>query len=247
MMKQKIFGIVLVTILAATSAAIFNTGCYDDSQARVTIHLERNDLAFNNIKNNRRFIDRVLEFFSTPAEAMSTDWVNNHGDLTLTITSADFDDMVFVIPASATEYSVSLPPSDGVTFTVISEFNTPVAGRKKTWGGHTKTNISSGGVDLTIKMIPMTWVALSAATMATILVSWEFIDPAPSNATSYIIYRSTSLNGPYTSVYTTPSISTNSYANGGLVSGTLYYYKIAVQGSDGIGVMSDSASFVAPF
>jgi hypothetical protein len=45
MFSRKIYGIMIILLLAA-GVAITTTRCYDDkNEARVTIHLERNDLA----------------------------------------------------------------------------------------------------------------------------------------------------------------------------------------------------------
>nr|HPJ43243.1 hypothetical protein [Spirochaetota bacterium] len=71
MFSRKITGIMIILLLAA-GIAITTTRCYDDkNEARVTIHLERNDLAAMGIQPQpeKHFIDRVLEFFSTRAEA----------------------------------------------------------------------------------------------------------------------------------------------------------------------------------
>lgn len=247
MLRKKISGVIVIFFLITVSGSFYFLGCYeDDNRARIVLHLERNDLAFYENFRNKRLIDKFLELFSTPAEAVTTNWLDNQGDLTLTVTSPDFADMEFLIPLGATEYSISIPVSDNVTFTVISRYNIPAVGIKKNWGGHITANVTSGENNLTVKMIPMTWLSLFPATIATIGISWEAIDPAPANASSYLIYRSTSSTGPFVHVLTVSSIFSNNTTNSGLVSGTVYYYRIAIQGSDGVGVMSDAVSLTAP-
>ena len=44
--------------------------------------------------------------------------------------------------------------------------------------------------------------------------------------TGYRIYRSTSKDGKYTKVATVSNKSSNTYTDGGLISGKTYYYKI---------------------
>jgi hypothetical protein len=73
----------MILILITASAVILSSGCYqDDGDSRVTIHLERYDLSSNDIKHDKRFIDRILELFSTPAEAGAF-WSNVKTDLTI--------------------------------------------------------------------------------------------------------------------------------------------------------------------
>jgi len=67
MSGNKIFGIIFMLFITTASAAILSTGCYDDNEARVTIHLERNDLEALGIQPEKHFVDKVLEFFSTRA------------------------------------------------------------------------------------------------------------------------------------------------------------------------------------
>ncbi|HPS87769.1 MAG TPA: hypothetical protein PLY36_13550, partial [Spirochaetota bacterium] len=122
MSGNKIFGIIFMLFITTASAAILSTGCYDDNEARVTIHLERNDLAFQKEIKQKRVIDRVLEFFSTPAYAV-IGWSSEHGQystLTLRIRSSSFSEMTYSIPQSATTYTVEVPSGKDITFEIIS-------------------------------------------------------------------------------------------------------------------------------
>lgn len=237
MFSRKIFGIIIILLLAA-GIAITTTRCYDDkNEARVTIHLERNDLAAMGIQPQpeKHFIDRVLEFFSTPAYAVDpADWLDNHSEsgctVTLYVSSPSHEDQEYIIPYDANEYTIIVPSSINTTFTIVSKYS-----GQNNWGGKKTLNLGPGEQDITIKMIPMTYFSyLQGSTMY-----WtEFnLTPVPANASSYNIYRSDSINGTY-SLITTLSISTISFTDPSIISGNTYYYKISVSGSDGEGVLS---------
>lgn len=236
MFKQKIFGIVLVIILAGAGGIIFNTGCYDDSQARVTIHLERNDLAVNRLHNDKKIIDLIMEFFSKRAEAsLPPPWSNTQGSLNLVITSPAFDKKTFSIPIGVTTYSTIIPAANDVTFEVISTVSSI-----KNWGGHTTVSVRPGEQNVTIKMIPMTYFHEYYCCNT---ISWVPTTPAPANADSYVIYRSLNSNGPYSILKTIPNITTGTDIDTfNMEMDTTYYYKIAVSGSDGEGLLSDPVS-----
>lgn len=238
MFSRKIFGIMIILLLAA-GIAITTTRCYDDkNEARVTIHLERNDLAAMGIQPQKHFIDRVLEFFSTPAYAVDPpDWLDNHSEsgctVKLYIRSSSYEEQEYSIPYNATEYSVIIPSSNNTTFTLISRYS-----GQNNWGGKKTLNIGPGEQSITIAMIPMSYFSYLEA--GSTLYWTEFLsNPAPSNASSYNIYRANSINGPYTLIKTL-SISTVSFTDNTLVPGNNYYYKISISGSDGEGVLSDA-------
>ncbi len=75
-----------------------------------------------------------------------------------------------------------------------------------------------------IKPVPAksTISATSSAVKTKVTIKWNKI----AGASGYEIYRSTSANGKYSKVTTVTKGSTVSYINGGLKSGTTYYYKV---------------------
>jgi len=203
MFSRKITGIMIILLLAA-GIAITTTRCYDDKdEARVTIHLERNDLAAMGIQPQpeKHFIDRVLEFFSTRAEAGGWQDIRTN-DLTLTVSSPSFEDKIFTLPAGTTTYSISIPSSNDVTITVTHEYWETFSGTpayQKNWGGEITIDLGPGDTEVPIQMKPMTWI--TDVTVATgLLVTW-YSSSIHSSVTSYNLYRSLSINGPYTIIY----------------------------------------------
>lgn len=89
----------------------------------------------------------------------------------------------------------------------------------------------------TVKKTSITKIVSTSSTKQTI--SWKKVN----EANGYVIYRSTSKNGPYTKIKTISSNKTTSYKDTGLKAGTKYYYKVRtrnkVNGKTGYG--SDSA------
>lgn len=83
-----------------------------------------------------------------------------------------------------------------------------------------------------------TGVTATSPTKKKITISWN----AVSGAASYTIKRSTTNGGPYASVGTTTSTS---FANGGLTSGTTYYYVVSASNTQGEGPNSAQVSAVA--
>jgi len=67
----------------------------------------------------------------------------------------------------------------------------------------------------------------------------------PSNTSSVNIYRSTIINGQYIKIETVGASGSDIvYQNSGVISGTTYYYKVSVSGSDGEGVLSNPYTVV---
>ena len=80
-----------------------------------------------------------------------------------------------------------------------------------------------------------------ATSNSQINLSWTQV----SGATSYDIYRSTSLGGTYTRVGSEPTVSsgsTTSYSNTGLADGTAYYYKITALNTSGESAAADAVT-----
>ncbi len=237
MFSRKIFVIIIILLLAA-GVSITTIRCYDDDKdARVTIHLERNDLAAMGIQPQKHIIDRVLEFFSTRAEATTVpEWFDIRTDLTLTVTSTSFDDMTFTLPANAQTFTVNIPSGSETTFTVTSQTDwlNPINNIQKNWGGQYTTKLGPGDMKISITMIPMTYI-ITVDPPSTVTIDWAVYSISTVvPVSSYKIYRSTTIDGNYSLVSTTTSDTyTDPY------SGTRYYYRISCVTARGEGVMSD--------
>lgn len=233
MFSRKISGIILIIALAA-GISITTTRCYDDNDkdARVTIHLERNDLAAMGIQPQKHFIDRVLEFFSTPAEAV-TGWYNMPGNLTLSVQSSSLGKLTYSVPTGATTFTVQIPTGSDLYFEILSYATQGDVAIN--WGGYTTQNLGPGDQEITIVMIPMAEI-ISASGSASLDVSWE---PPTAYVTSYNIYRSTSLSGPFVLIGTDTA---SPYNDTTAQSGITYYYRISVVNSNGEGVKCPAVS-----
>lgn len=242
-MNFRNFGVIItILVIALLTAGIFSSGCYmGDDETRVTIRLQRNDLGMNNYIPEKRMIDRVLEFFSTRAEAVTAQlWSDVKGDMSLVVSSSSFQDKTYTIPAAATTYSVIVPAVSNVTFTLIA-----VDGGKKNWGGHTTVSLVPGEVELFIKMIPMVAFFYQEGN---ILHFYNFYNgdgtppPTPNNVDGFYIYRAVDIDGQYERIAILPETDSTFTDSDPLEIGSTYYYKISVFGSDGEGVLSESIS-----
>ncbi|HOP64894.1 MAG TPA: hypothetical protein PK906_16065 [Spirochaetota bacterium] len=227
MQKRKFYTIIILLVLAA-GVALTTTMCYDDNDkdARVTIHLERNDIAYMGIQPEKHFIDRILEFFSTRAEAGG--WDDDRTDLTLTVTSDSFYDLTFALPSEAETFTTTVPSGNNITFTITNYFDTIGYGYQKGWGGHTTLNLGPGDQDIEIKMIPMTWITNVNP------VQWYGLS---QYITSYNLYKSTDENGPYSKIVSNTTLT--SYTDNDVSAGHTYYYRVSVNNENGEGVLSD--------
>lgn len=236
MLKRKITGIILLITLAAF-ISITTTRCYDDNdkEARVTIHLERNDLAAMGIQPKKYFIDRVLQFFSTPVEAASS-WNGGHYDLTLNVTCPSFEPISVIIPAGTNEYSLIIPSANNVTFAITSYYD---VGGFKNWGGYKNLNLGPGDQDIKINMIPITIISNISSGGTWIEIQWS---TTPLDiVTGYSIYRSTDPNGPYSKIAIVPGNTSDIYTDNDptLKELIIYYYKISVNTANETGFLSD--------
>jgi autotransporter-associated beta strand protein len=95
--------------------------------------------------------------------------------------------------------------------------------------------ISSNSAPLTVTIGPAAPVLTAVAGNAQISLSWS----APSGATNYVLQRSTTSGGPYTTV-----VSTNipNYLDTGLLNGTTYYYVVYAVGPNGTSQLSIEAN-----
>lgn len=165
MRKKKISGIIAGICLTAVSAVVIYTGCYQgDGEVRVMINIVRNDLAVQEKVKDKRIIDRFLEFFSTPAYATSA-WDNTKADLTLTVSSVAFQDKVYTIPYTATEYSIVLDSGVKATFTA-----TCAGAGYKNWGGHKTVGLAPGEQNIQLNIIPMVYFYMSGT--STVNITW---------------------------------------------------------------------------
>jgi hypothetical protein len=215
----------LIIVVTIISISVFSSSCYDDNgDAVVTIHLERNDLVAMGIspKHELSIIDKILNFFSTRAEAAPT-WNASKSDLTLTITSDSFEDMQFTIPSTATEYKVTVAPGSNATFTITSEtdWDGGSINIQKNWGGHTTFFLIPGSQEITIQMLPMTFIT-SVSVSTDIWIYWA-TGGIHSSVQSYKVYRSTSINDKYSFIGSSLT-GTFNHANPG---GITYFYKVS--------------------
>jgi hypothetical protein len=84
-------------------------------------------------------------------------------------------------------------------------------------------------------------LSASAASSSQINLSWT----QTSGATSYDIYRDTSISGAFPRIGSEPTVgsgSTTSYSDTGLAANTTYYYKISALNASGESAASDAAS-----
>jgi len=234
-MRTNIIFALIVFLLLTTG--IFINNCYNDNnESRITINIERNDLLSLGIKPEKKIIDSILEFFSTPAEATSVpEWFDIRTDLTLTVISDSFSNMTFTIPANATSFTTSIPSGSNTTLRITSQTDwlNPTGNINKNWGGEYTTLLQPGDMEITITMIPMTYIS-TVLQSANITVTWE-VYQMHSSVTAYKLYRSTAIDGDYIYVNTTSSNTLNA----GGYTGTRYYYKVSCVTSSGEGVMSD--------
>lgn len=230
--------ITCLLILAVFISLFSVTGCYKDDEARVTIHIERNDLIGQKPVQKKWFIDRILEFFSTPAEASTPPaWQSTHGNLTLTVSSSSFNDIVFTIPAGATNFSAIVPAANDVTFTITSTYNSV-----KNWGGYSTLKLSPGDdIDATINMLPMMSLIIEA--FGTVYIQWN-TSSVPSHVTTYKVYKSSNQNGPYIFKGTVAGTGGDvGFSDSGVSFGVTYFYKVsAVSTIYGEGVFCDPIS-----
>jgi len=237
MLRNNIFRIVVVLFVLTVSGVLLHTGCYqDDNDARVTINLNRSDLAlFNKPASDKRVVDRVLEFFSTPAYAVSG-WDSTHGPLTLTVSGPSIDTSVFSIPQSSVSYTVTVPAVNNVTFEIYS--TTTLNAVPKNWGGRATLSLYPGDQDITIMMIPMTKISTISG-FGLMSINWEPISAGISNASSYVIYRSDSVDGNFVKITEIFNIGTTNYTDPSVIIGMPYYYRISVNGINGEGILCD--------
>lgn len=237
MLRMNIFRIVVVFIVLTASGILLHTGCYqDDDDARVTINLNRSDLALlNKPASNKRVVDRILEFFSTPAYAVSG-WDSTHGPLILKVSGPSIDTSVFSIPQSSVSYTVTVSAVNNVTFEIYS--TTTLNAVPKNWGGRVTLSLLPGDQDITITMIPMTKISTISG-FGLMSINWEPVSAGISNASSYVIYRSDSINGDFVKITEIFNIATTNYTDPAVVIGKPYYYRISVDGINGEGLLCD--------
>ncbi len=231
----------MILLLITASTIILSTSCYkDDDESRITIHIERYDLAGSTATVEKRFIDRILEFFSTQAEA-SAIWSATKVNLTLSITSDTIGKLEFTIPPAATTYTITVPSGNSTTFTVNSTWDSIYNGIQKNMGGEVKVNLLPGDQDLTIQVKPMSFISSVAAPFVGgpgLTVQW-LVSGMHNSVSAYKLYRSTDPDGPYTNILTTGA---GTYTDTAITVGVRYYYRVSTFGSMGESIPSDIVS-----
>ncbi|PKL17693.1 MAG: hypothetical protein CVV49_09890 [Spirochaetae bacterium HGW-Spirochaetae-5] len=214
----------LIIVMAIISISVFSNSCYDDNgDAVVTIHLERNDLAAMGVQYREGIIDKILNFFSTRAEAGG--WQPTKTLVTLTVSSGCFNEQVFTISPTTTTFTTTLPSGCETTFTVTSSYDDIFMTYtfQKNWGGQTNLILTPGEQDIRIQILPMAFI--SGWNTVSHQVGWA--EPSGSSAytiVSYNIYRSTSIHGKYNYI----GSSTNTpYIDSAIGGTTRYYYKLS--------------------
>lgn len=239
----------IILMLAFSGAALFTLNCYKDDETRVTINLVRNDLAAMGIQPEPELsiIDRVLNFFSTPAEAGAT-WSDMRTDIILTVTSDSVGEITFTLPANATSFSTTLPSGSVTEFTIRSWYMDGATSKDQVyWGGQVNVLLQPGDQDISIQMKPMSWIWMASPSTGSVYLSWvtggyqTLYQPS-----SYNIYRSTSLNGTYDKIASEVTSFTDSSATG-LVIGSTYYYKISTNTIYGESILSEPSDSVTAY
>lgn len=239
-MKRNISGLLMLAVLIS----IFSlAGCLNNNEARVTIHIQRNDLALQQKSEQKKFfIDRILEFFSSPAYGFIPQWSDSRLSMKLVVKSSSNGEKTYNLPDAATEYSVIIESDNNVTFTITSEGddNSGTSTMRKMWGGEAIFDISAGeDKSISIQMKPMTWI-ISVGGSTDLFVSYMSTN-MHSSVSNYYVYRSNNPNGLYSRITTVPT-STNPYTDSTAVSGITYYYKVSTNGTHGEGVKCDALS-----
>ena len=228
--------LIAIFIITIVSAGIFNSGCYlGDDETRVTIRLQRNDLGMNYYIPEKRMIDRVLEFFSTPGYAGG--WVDERNNMVLSIISTSFDDIIINLPSGATSFTTTVPSASNVTFRITAEGDRIGDGIQKMWRREKVISLTPGDLEISISMIQMTWIT-GASGSTEMNVSWY---SNPSYVIAYKIYRSLNEFGNYEYLGTVNYPST-SFQDFSALLGVTYYYRVRTVSSYGEGVMSDPVS-----
>ncbi len=236
---------IIFIALAMPGVTLFISGCefFRDGDVRVTINLVRNDLAFMNQKpaGKLHIVDRVLRFFSTPAEAV-TPWETDHtGSLALSISGEGVNESV-ILPTGTTSYSTTVPSNVAVRFTVTHEY---IADGSNNWGGiHEGVFMSGTDAQITVTMLPILPVYSITGGSSSRNVYYRYIPiDLSSVVTGCRLYMAQSSSGPYTLVAThgyadMSSSVTSVFLDSTSVPVWTVYYKIAVYGPSGEGVLS---------
>ena len=104
----------------------------------------------------------------------------------------------------------------------------------------TATEVGSLKATSPIGLLATTTAPTATVSTGQAVVAWTTV----SGATAYDVLRATVSGGPYTAVAT--SVTTTSYLNTGLTSGTTYYYVVMAYGTTGESVNSSEVTATAP-
>lgn len=81
------------------------------------------------------------------------------------------------------------------------------------------TSTLNSGIKRAVPLGPATITSITNPSKGRVWLSWKPV----TSATQYVVYRSTSLSGSYTRLYSTTALS---YTDTGLIPGRVYYYRI---------------------
>ena len=249
-MNMKKFSAAVVLLFTFTGLTLLSLNCYNEDDARVTIHLERNDLAATGIQPGSELsvIDRILNFFSTPAEATSVpQWNDDRTDLKFTVMNGKTTVMTATIPANATSYTTFIPAGYNATIiiTAKTDWLNPVGNIHNCWGGQTVTELKPGeDIEITIQMIPMTYISDVNLGTSTIDIFWQTYQITSVKAVSgYRIYKSTEIDGDYSYLTQTTGSGFGEAYNPSNPPSSKYYYRVSCLVGSVEGVMCDPVTW----
>lgn len=232
---------IIPIIAAVLLITMFSSACYDPGDAVVTINIERNDLASMGIQPEPELgiIDRILNLFSTRAEAFS--WTDYRTNMVLKVTSGTIGEKIFTLPEGATSFTTTLPSGSDATFTITTE-----SGGNLCWGGEITKFLGPGEQEMTIQMKPMSWIYNANSETGSVNLNWiDSFFPAEFSISSYNIYRSESIDGKYDRIAANITSFTDTTATG-LISGRTYYYKISTNSIYGESPLSNPSGPATP-
>jgi hypothetical protein len=233
---------ILLAVFLMPACDFLNNG-----DARVTIYFSQSGMALRQMKEpvEVSFLERILRFFVTPAEAAM--WDSSHpgsGNFKVTITGEGINRTV-TLPAGTASYSATVPSEVNLVFSVIYSYG--VTALITNWGGRREAVLRPGAeAVMNISMLPIISIygdTLDQQQRAMIL--HDYVDSSLDMGgviTEYRLYRSNVTGGPYRLVTTEP------FAGGAddivvtdpeTLSPSQYYYRLSVYGPSGEGLLSD--------
>ncbi|MFV0362426.1 MAG: fibronectin type III domain-containing protein [Suipraeoptans sp.] len=181
-----------------------------------------------------------ISVYVGPANATTWKGLGNPASITATATGTTTIDVTWTTASNATSYMLYRSTSENGTYDQIGGTITGTTYNDTNLSPNTTyyykvRSVGQGQIgDYVGPANATTWKVLgdpanikaTATGTSTITVTWT----AASNATSYVLSRSTSANGTYTPIGGT--ITGTTYYDSGLLSGTTYYYKVYAVGQN---------------